>query len=384
MIDPGHGGRDPGAIANGLHEEDVTLAIARQLTPILAAEGARVVLTRNSDENIVPGGSTNADLQARVRIAQQAHADAFVSIHGNELADPNYSGATTYSGTACGYYSGAKLTPVEVGRAYSLAKRVQAALVSRTHEVDRGSKTMPFWVLGNASIPSILVETGFLSNKAEAAKLANPGYQHLVADAISDGVGSFFASGDPAGSPAAPAAAMAGCGFTPAPKPAAAQPRPSGPWVETYLPAPLLGGADPRAKVFNMLPPFSFLQVLAQRDHYLYVFNPLTHGPGYVEAAKVGPSGPPPAAASAKAFQPYWVESFRRTTVWSGTDAHAHAFGTLPSWQFFQVLATSSGSRFQVRVAATGGLGFVDRANVGPSGPPPARPAPRAKVVKRA
>ena len=93
VVDPGHGGRDPGAIANGIHEEDVTLAIGLQLKPLLEAQGAKVVITRSSDAALGP--TTDADLQARVDIAQQAHANAFVSIHGNETADPHYTGATT-------------------------------------------------------------------------------------------------------------------------------------------------------------------------------------------------------------------------------------------------------------------------------------------------
>ena len=70
-------------------------------------------------------------------------------------------------------------------------------------------------------------------------------------------------------------------------------------------------------------------------------------------------------------FKPFWVESFRSSAVWSGSDAGAVQFGPVGSWQFFQVVAPQAGSRLKVRVPATGGIGFVPAADVGPSGPPP-------------
>jgi N-acetylmuramoyl-L-alanine amidase len=139
------------------------------------------------------------DLRARINMAQQAHANAFVSIHANEAADPNVSGASTFYGPVCGFYSGVKLSATDVGRSYSLAQKIQASLVGRTHERDDGTPAAAFWVLGNPGIPAILVETAFLSNKADAAKLVDPGYQRLLADAIGDGFNAFFASGDAAG-----------------------------------------------------------------------------------------------------------------------------------------------------------------------------------------
>ncbi len=70
-------------------------------------------------------------------------------------------------------------------------------------------------------------------------------------------------------------------------------------------------------------------------------------------------------------FKPFWVESFRPSAVWSGSDAGAVQFGPVGSWQFFQVVTPQTGSRLKVRVAATGGLAFVPASDVGPSGPPP-------------
>jgi len=377
-VDPGHGGRDPGAIANGVHEKDLTLAVALQLKTLLEGQGARVVMTRASDTGLGP--NTDADLQARVTIAQQAHADAFVSIHGNETADPHYAGATTYYGTACGYYSGVTLSPSEVGRSYALAGRLQSALAQRTQEADRGAKSMPFWVLGDRGIPSILVETGFLSNAAEAAKLANPAYQHVIADAIGDGLASYFADGDATGQLSAPSNAFRGC---PNAAPATqASPRAAPEhWVQTFLPAPLLSGPDPHAKQFAILGPFSYLKVLDHQNDYFHVLNPLTNGPGYVEAKKVGPSGPPQPKPAAPTFQPLWVQNFRPVQLWSTAAGKTTSFGTLPPWHFFQVMAPSTGPRFLVKVDTTGNVAYLDRVDVGPSGPPPAN-KPAAAAAK--
>ena len=358
VVDPGHGGRDPGAIANGLREKDVTLAIGTDLANDLRAQGAQVVMTRSTD--VALGATTDEDLQARVNIARNAHANAFISVHANFTADPGYSGATTYYGPQCGYYSNASLSPTDVGRGYSLAQRVQSAVVARTGEVNRGAQAQVYWVLGDPGIPSILLETGFLSNQAEAGKLANPAYQQTVASAIADGFASFFSSGDASGTPSAPADALGGCSGQ-----APTAPQPAVRWLQTFLPTGLLSGTDPHAQTFAELAPFTYLKLVGQSGNFYEVINPKTSGPGFVDATKVGPSGPPPA------FTPFWVENFKPVSLLSGAGAGAVSFGTLPPWNFFQVVAPSTGSRFYAKVGTTGNVAYVDRASVGPSGPPP-------------
>jgi N-acetylmuramoyl-L-alanine amidase len=350
VVDPGHGGRDPGAMANGLREKDLTLAMGLALEPLLESRGATVVMTRTSDAALGP--NTDADLQARVTAAQRAHANAFVSVHVNDISDPNYSGATTYYGPTCGFYSGVSQSAADVGRSYSLGRRIQASLVSQTAEADHGTRNQIFWVLGNPGIPAVLVETAFLSNKAEAAKLADPAYQAQIVHAIGDGITDFFASGDANREPWAPQEALRGCA-------AAAPPAPPEVWVQTFLPAPLTSGADPNSQQFTLLPPFSYLKVTGQAKGYLYVINPDTNGPGYVEASKVGPSSPPPS------FKPFWVKNFTRTGVWSATTGGVQ-FGIAPQWSLFQVVAEQDGPRLFVRVAATGNVAYVDARSVGP------------------
>lgn len=353
VVDPGHGGRDTGAIANGIEEKNLTLAIGLALRQVLQSRGANVVMTRTTDSALGP--TTDTDLQARVNVAKTAHADAFVSVHINENSDPNYSGATTYYGPNCGYYSGAVESTDDVGRSWSLGRRIQANLVAQTNETDHGTRAEIFWVLGDAGIPSVLVETAFLSNKAEAAKLLDPNYQGAIAHAIADGVTDFFGGGDAASPPTPPAFAIRNCSGAPPEAPEN--------WVETFLPAPLLSGADPNALRFTLLPPFSYLKVLGQSKNYLYVLNPQTNGPGYVEAAKVGPSGPPPS------FHPFWVKNFRPTGVWSAP-AGGIEFGVAPQWSWFEVVKPQVGSRLFVRVRATGNVAYVDARDVGPVPPP--------------
>ncbi len=360
VVDPGHGGRDPGATANGLREKDITLAIALDLRQVLQAQGAQVVMTRTTDTDL--GSTTDADLQARVMTAQNAHANAFISVHANFTADPGFSGATTFYGPASGYCNGSTQSTTDVGRAYSLAKRVQSSVVGRTSEVDRGTIAQVFWVLGDPGIPSILLETGFVSNQAEASKLANPGYQQTIASAVGDGFAGFFSSGDASGSPVAPASNVSGCDGTAASAPAAAN---SERWLQTVLPAPLMSGPGGAAQTFTTLPPFTYLKVLSQQGNFFYVLNPQTNGPGFVDAKNVGPSGPPPS------FTPFWVENFTPTTVWSGPGSGAIAFSTLPAWHYFQVVAAPIGPRFLVKVDTTGNVAYVDQSSVGPSGPPP-------------
>ncbi|MBV8083315.1 MAG: peptidoglycan DD-metalloendopeptidase family protein [Chloroflexi bacterium] len=89
-----------------------------------------------------------------------------------------------------------------------------------------------------------------------------------------------------------------------------------------------------------------------------------TSGNAKLDPRFFNPQGPPP-------FTPFWVETYRDSSLWSGTDENAVKFGPMAPWQFFQVLAPQSGPRLQVVAAATGAMAFIPAADVGPSGPPP-------------
>lgn len=167
FIDPGHGGSDPGA-CNGAHHEAVyALDIAKRLGTALERKGVKVRYTR-TDDTYVPIG-------ARYDAANAWGADAFVSIHLNS-AQPAASGVETlvYRGT---------------GRAAHLAALVQEQVIGATHSKNRGVKARPdLGVLRGTDMPAILVETGFISNADECAKLATRDYRQAVAEAIARGI----------------------------------------------------------------------------------------------------------------------------------------------------------------------------------------------------
>lgn len=193
-VDPGHGGPDPGTVDFGFQEKDVTLGIAMALKPMLEGAGAKTVYTRTSDKAVAPAGSAeHVELQARCDLANNAGASIFISIHANESGNPGYSGVTTYYGSAGGYYYGASRTPDQVTISSQLAQLVDRGVAGASGEIDQGVDDAPFYVLGHTAMPSILVETGFLSNRNEAGELANPSFQQRVAKGIYQGVADFFA-----------------------------------------------------------------------------------------------------------------------------------------------------------------------------------------------
>jgi N-acetylmuramoyl-L-alanine amidase len=218
MIDPGHGGYDPGTQSTaGVAEKDLALQIATRLKAALEAQGIRAELTRSTDVFI--------SLAERTRIANSAGADLFVSIHLNSSPNPDTTGIEVYylnnttdratirlarmeNGGADGY--GAPdasnlnyiLTDLrqnyKASDAASLAKMIDAQTVA---DLDAGfgldvnplgAKMGPFYVLVGAHMPAVLVECGFMSNAAEADRLASAQYQDVMADAIATAVVHYF------------------------------------------------------------------------------------------------------------------------------------------------------------------------------------------------
>lgn len=179
VIDPGHGGYNPGAVANGVHEADVNLAISLKVRDKLAKSGAKVVMTRQSDVQVSAEGNRvlSEELAARVRMAHNANADIFVSIHANANEKSSAVGAMTF------YYSDKSTT---------LARKIQDGIIKATGAVDKGIATESFHVIRNTNMPSVLVETGFITNPNEAALLSNNNYQNKVADGIYNGIVQYF------------------------------------------------------------------------------------------------------------------------------------------------------------------------------------------------
>ena len=223
-VDAGHGGVDPGAIGHGgTREKDVTLAIARELAERINAEpGMHAVLTRDRDEFL--------DLRERVRRAHAAHADMFISVHADSIADRSVSGASVYVLSVHGASSEAakelaegqnaadlmggvplpesdtaKLVVLDleqqeaIGLSATAAERVVTALEHvgevRKAQVQRAG----FMVLKSPAIPSMLVETAYISNPAEERRLRDSDQQARLAEAICGGVRSYFTQNPPDG-----------------------------------------------------------------------------------------------------------------------------------------------------------------------------------------
>ena len=222
-IDPGHGGEDPGATGpTGLHEKDVVLAIALQLRERLNAKpGVRVLMTRDSDF-FVPLGE-------RVKKAERVQADLFVSIHADAFFTPEARGASVFALSQGGASSAAarwmanrenhsdavggvsvKVKDAQVMRAMldmsttaqiKDSLRVGSEVLSRIGKVGklhRGQvEQASFAVLKAPAIPSILVETAFISNPQEEDKLRDPDYRTKLVEALYTGIDRYFAKNPP-------------------------------------------------------------------------------------------------------------------------------------------------------------------------------------------
>lgn len=178
VVDPGHGGSNPGAVANNTRESDNNLAVGLKLREKLVQAGAKVILTRDTDRTVAPEGSSlGEELQARVNLAENNHADLFISIHSNYNSDPTIAGAMTF-------YPSNKTT--------TLASEVENSIILATTAVNKGISPATFYVLRNTSMPSILVEMGFVSNQEEAALLTNDAYRTKMAQGILNGTIKYF------------------------------------------------------------------------------------------------------------------------------------------------------------------------------------------------
>lgn len=180
VIDPGHGGSDPGCVnrALGTRESDVTLAISLHLAEVLRAQGWNVVLTRESDRDVTYAGSPDMlELQTRADIANNINADLFMSIHCNASVN---SGA---SGTSIHWWK---------AEDYEFAQSLEHVLGTTIGLGQKGLIRDRFVVLRHAKMPSVLVETAFLSNPYEGAKLSDPAFQKVIATQLAGGLASYM------------------------------------------------------------------------------------------------------------------------------------------------------------------------------------------------
>jgi N-acetylmuramoyl-L-alanine amidase len=207
VIDAGHGGKDRGATGpQGVREKDVALAIAKRVAARLRSLGFAVIMTRKDDSFV--------SLDDRTRIANEARADLFLSIHCNAARRRNLAGPETWTLNVGSDRYAARLaafenaeadrtvsdlrliladlaTKANAGDARELAQAVQSSLLRKTRGRDHGVKQALFYVLLGSHMPAVLVETGFLSNPAEEARLRSKRFQEATAEAISRGVKDF-------------------------------------------------------------------------------------------------------------------------------------------------------------------------------------------------
>ena len=193
LLDPGHGGEEPGASGSRLVEKDQNLVVAARVAERLRKRGFEVTLTR-TDDRTVP-------LHDRPREIGRRNADLFVSIHQNAAATHSVNGIETFVAAPahCAVSPGAAaLTddrPTPGNRfdreSLRLAAAVQGRLIAATGAVDRGVKRRRFVVVREADCPAILVECGFISNPAEQDKMLDPAWRGKIAAAIADGIGDY-------------------------------------------------------------------------------------------------------------------------------------------------------------------------------------------------
>ena len=216
MIDPGHGGRDPGAVVAGLREKDITLAVSLALAPVLEARGFRVASTRRDDRFV--------SLAERVALAQRAGATALLSLHADTVTEGDAAGASVYllaaeasdsqtaglaerenaTGSAgVGHIPGegrdvgavlAALASRETQRqAAALGPALVAALSARVPVLSGNPlRAAAFRVLKAPDVPSALIELGFLSNAQDRGRLMDPVWRAAVVAALADGVADWY------------------------------------------------------------------------------------------------------------------------------------------------------------------------------------------------
>lgn len=181
VVDAGHGGRDSGAVGpTGVQEKDMTLLYAKSVAYYLRKAGHNVVMTRETDRDFAGAAySEGEDLAARVKVANDANADVFISIHMNANDDPAAKGTETYS------YPGSQ-------NGAHLAQLVQKQVVFFADTLDRGAKTASFYVLRNTKMTAILVEAAFISNPQEEQLLADHAFRVKVAVGVFEGVQQYL------------------------------------------------------------------------------------------------------------------------------------------------------------------------------------------------
>lgn len=189
VIDPGHGGVDPGAVGEGgVLEKDIVLAIALRLAPLFRQAAVYTILTRTDDRDLadpLTRGYTarkREDIPRRVEMARRHGADVFLSLHANKVPGPQWWGAQVF------YRAGHEPSRRLAGFIQEEFRRHVPDNLREPEAVDH------LYVVTRLDIPAVVVEVGFLSNPQEARLLQRPSYQQTVAEAIFRGTLRYLAT----------------------------------------------------------------------------------------------------------------------------------------------------------------------------------------------
>jgi N-acetylmuramoyl-L-alanine amidase len=174
VIDPGHGGSDPGTVRGDAQEKALTFDMATRVRDILVARGWQVVMTRSSDRDVyAPNDSARDELQARDDVANSRGARLLISIHVNSYVNSGPHGVTTF------YFKAGD---------FALAQAVNRRVISELDIKNNGVIKNKFYVINHASMPAALIETAFISNPDDLALLQSSSWRQKMAQAIADGI----------------------------------------------------------------------------------------------------------------------------------------------------------------------------------------------------
>lgn len=188
ILDPGHGGADGGASgADGTIEKDLNLQIALKVQNLLQQSGCTVFMTRSDDRSLstvedeINRMRKVADLNNRTKMADELKVEAFVSIHMNTFPDPQYFGSQVF-------YSSSPADSKYL--ADHIQEEIRLIDPQNTRETKNGSGSI--FILNDVSVPSVVVECGFLSNQTDLERLKTEEYQNKIAGAIYNGIVRFY------------------------------------------------------------------------------------------------------------------------------------------------------------------------------------------------
>lgn len=184
IIDPGHGGVDPGTSMDGLLEKDITLIISKKLQSYFKAEKYNAILTRTIDTSVdkFPAGSNYSeadDLKARVNIINNSKAELYLCIHVNSNPDSKDNGSIVY-------YN--ENSPISKILAYNIQKDLNSIKIGQKPRSANKALAETFYILKNSKIPGVLIETAYITNQQERLLLAQDSFKSKLAHAIYKGV----------------------------------------------------------------------------------------------------------------------------------------------------------------------------------------------------